>query len=91
MQNGGTYFTMQKPTEIAKQIADHIRGDQIAALYVREFLSAAELVDLLGLHDYINDKVDEVREHLTEAKKTIDELRADNCRLERLLSGKAQD
>ena len=80
---------MQKPTEIAKQIADLIRGDQIAALQVREFLTAAELIDLLGLHDYV--KENSFAEDLEIAEARIEELRAENRRLEALLSGKPQD
>lgn len=88
MHNGGTYFTMQKPTEIAKQIADLIRGDQIAALQVREFLTADELVDLLGLHDYVDREVlSKVREQLTDAEIEIDRLRDENHLLEREADG----
>lgn len=80
---------MQKPTEIAKQIADLLRGDQIAALQVREYLTAADLVDLLGLHDYV--KENSFAEDLEIAEAQIEELSAENRRLERLLNGKAQD
>lgn len=64
---------MPHPTETAKQISDLIRGDQIAAMQVREFLTPAELIDLLALHDYVNEQMSDLTE--------------ENDRLRRILRG----
>lgn len=64
---------MPHPSETAKQIADLIRGDRIAAMQVREFLTPADLIDFLALNDYVIEQMLDLAE--------------ENDRLRRILRG----
>lgn len=64
---------MPHPSETAKQIADLIRGDRIAAMQVREFLTPDELIDFLALNDHVIEQMLDLAE--------------ENDRLRRILRG----
>lgn len=65
---------MPHPSETAKQIADLIRGDRIAAMQVREFLTPEELVDLLALHDYVKEQMANLAEDNDRLRRILREI-----------------
>lgn len=79
----------RKPADLAKEIADRLRSDPVAASLVHEFIPGHDLLDLLDLRramseviaeavetatqDRENDLI-ELREKLREARKEISDL-----------------
>jgi hypothetical protein len=61
---------MKHPLQTAKQIADLIKGDPIAASFVTQFIKPDELVDYLDLHLALGDVIADAIEHAVEDERS---------------------
>ena len=61
---------MKHPLQTAKEIADLIRRDPIAASFVTQFIKPDELVDYLDLHLALGDVIADAIEHAVEDERS---------------------